>query len=351
MKLVFVYYAYENQGSSLDLQGYARAAREMGHEATVYGWPNPKIPLDYSIELAGADAVIFVFEWTTDLLHGDRLDWLRLVSSVPRRRRVVIDCDGRYNDLINVHGDFNHRTEAESIAYVDFCDAMADKIYQPTPRPLRPNVGTFLFHVYDPTWEAPLDFSAKDFSIVYVGHSKFRWHGMSQVLRAVEPVRGEAGRIGLFGYGWDRQPDWAASLNMEDAYQVDYAYMKELRVEALPPVPFAQVIATMSRGSINPVVYRPLFEHLGFVTCRTFENVAAGTIPLFLLNADYVRSIFGDAAAEELVLAGERQPDKIADVLRRPVHYAEIVQGIRDEFRRRHTPQARLHKLIEIIQE
>jgi hypothetical protein len=174
---------------------------------------------------------------------------------------------------------------------------------------------------------------------------------MSQVLRAVAPVRSEVGRIGLFGYGWDRQPDWAEGLNMEDAYRVDHAYMKDLRVEALPPVPFAQVIGTMSRGSINPVVYRPLFEHLGFVTCRTFENVAAGTIPLFLLNADYVRSVFGGLAAEELVLAGERQPHKIADVLRRPVHYAGIVQGIRDEFRRRHTPQARLRQLIEIIQE
>ena len=349
MKLVFVYYAYENQGSSLDLQGYARAAREMGHEAIVYGVPNPKIPLNYSIDLSGADAVVLVFEWTTDLLYGDRLDWLRLVSSVPRSRRVVIDCDGRYNDPINVHGDFNHRTEAESVAYMDFCDAVADKIYQPSPRPLRPNVGTFLFHIYDPAWEAPLDFSAKDFSIVYVGHSKFRWHGMSQVLRAVTPVRSEVGRIGLFGYGWDRQPDWAQTMNMEDAYQVDYDTLRALRVEAMAPVPTAQVIGTMSRGAINPVVYRPLFEHLSFVTCRTFENVAAGTIPLFLLNADYVRSLFGDEAADTLVLAGDRQEDKIAGVLRHPERYASIVEGIRQEFRRHHSPQARLRQLIEII--
>jgi glycosyltransferase involved in cell wall biosynthesis len=325
MKLVFVYYAYENQGSSLDLQGYARAAREMGHEATVYGVPNPKIPLDYSIDLGGADAVVFVFEWTTDLLYGDRLDWLRLVSSVPRSRRVIIDCDGRYNDPINVHGDFNHRTAAESTAYVDFCDALADKIYQPTPTPLRRNVGTFLFHVYDATWEVPLDFSAKDFSIAYVGHSKFRWHGMSQVLKAVAPVRNSVGRIALFGYGWDRQ------------------------VEAMAPIPTAEVISTMSRGAINPVVYRPLFEHLGFVTCRTFENIAAGTIPLFLLNAAYVRALFGDEAAEHLVLAGDNQPGKIADVLRRPEHYARIAEGIRREFRERHTPEARLRQLIEIV--
>jgi hypothetical protein len=350
MKLVFVYYAYENQGSSLDLQGYARAARAMGHEASVYGVPSPKIPLDYSIDVAGADAVVFVFEWTTDLLYGDRLDWLRLVASVPRRRRVVIDCDGRYNAPINVHGDFNHRTEAESKAYMDFCDAVADKIYQPTPRPKRANVGTFLFHIYDPAWEAPLDFSGKDFSIAYVGHSKFRWHGMSQVLKAVAPVRASVGRIALFGYGWDKQPDWAETLKMEDAYQVDYDMMRELDVEAMPPIPTSQVIATMSRGAINPVVYRPLFEHLEFVTCRTFENIAAGTIPLFLLNSSYVRSVFGDEAADHLVLAGERPQDKIADVLQRPDHYARIAEGIRQEFRRRHTPEARLNQLIEIVE-
>jgi glycosyltransferase involved in cell wall biosynthesis len=124
-----------------------------------------------------------------------------------------------------------------------------------------------------------------------------------------------------------------------------------LQVEALPPIPFAQVISTMSRGSINPVVYRPLFEHLGFVTCRTFENIAAGTVPLFLLNADYVRSVFGPDAAENLVLAGDRPQDKVLDVLHNPRHYAEIVQGIRDDFRRRHTPEARLRQLIEIVQE
>jgi hypothetical protein len=137
-------------------------------------------------------------------------------------------------------------------------------------------------------------------------------------------------------------------MKLEDTYQVDYEVLKELGVEALPPVPSAQVIATMSRGAINPMVYRPLFEHLGFVTCRTFENVAAGTVPLFLLNASYVRSVFG-AAAENLVLSGDRQHEKIADVLQQPEHYAEIVRGIRDEFRRRHTPEARLRQLFEIV--
>ena len=161
MKLVFVYYAYENQGSELDLQGYTRAARAAGHEAIVYGEPNPKIPLNYSTDLSDADAVVFVLEWTTELQNGDRLDWTRLLSSVPRLRRVVIDCDGRYNDAISVDGDYNHRNAAESRSWIDFCESLTDKICQPTHRPLRRNVRPFLFHVYDPTWEAPLHFSDK----------------------------------------------------------------------------------------------------------------------------------------------------------------------------------------------
>lgn len=349
MKLVFVYWAYENQGSELDLQGYARAAAECGHTVTVYGPLNPKIPLNYSIDLSGTDAIVFVFEWTTHLQVGNQVDWVRLLTAVPRHRRVVIDCDGRYNDTISIHGDFNHRDDSESREWMAFCDAIADKIYQPTYRPLRPNVGSFLFHIYDPVWETPLDFSTKEFSLAYVGHSRFRWHGMSRVLRALAPVRDRVGRIALFGYGWAEPPEWAAAMGIEDIYQIDADYLRRVRVEAMPPVPFSQVIATMSRGVFNPVVYRPLFERLGMVTCRTFETVAAGTIPLFLLDAEYVRAIFGEAALE-LMLAGENSQDKILDVLNRPGHYGEIVRDIRHAFALRHSPAVRLKRLIEIIE-
>jgi hypothetical protein len=350
MKLVFVYYAYENQGSELDLQGYARAAREAGHEAVVYGEPNPKIPLNYSTDLSAADAVVFVLEWTTELQNGDRLDWTRLLSSVPRRRRVVIDCDGRYNDAISVYGDYNHRNPAESRAWIAFCDSLSDKICQPTPRPLRDNVRPFLFHVYDPTWETGLDFSQKEFGMVYVGHSKFRWHGMSRMLQAVEPVRDRVGRIALFGHGWAKLPYWAADMGIEEVYKVDHPYLARLAVEPMDPVPFPKVIDTMSRGVFNPVIYRPLFERLAMVTCRTFETPAAGTIPLFVLGSDYVREIYGDLASE-LVLDRDKPEAKISDLMSRPDHCAEVVRKIRLDFAQRHSPAARLRDLIRIIED
>lgn len=350
MKIVFVYWGYENAGSMLDLKGYARAAETMGHEVIIYGPANPTFALDYSQDLNGTDAIVFVVEWTTQLQFGDRVDWVRLLEAVPPERRVVIDCDGCYNDPLEYAGDYNHKTEKESRDWIEFCDSLTSKIYQPTPRPLRPNVKSFYFHIYDKTWETPFDFSAKDYSMIYVGHTKFRWHGMSQVLHALEPVRHKAGRIGLVGEGWDAPLEWTEWEEIKDNYYVDRDYLKRLDVEALPPVPFAKVIETMERGVFNPVIYRPLFEHLHMVTCRTFETIAGGTIPLFLLDRQYVKDVFGDAALE-LVLSGDKASSTIEDVLERPDYYADIVHGIRKEFAKLHTPEVRLARLIEIIEE
>jgi len=368
MKLVFVYWGYEKAGSMLDLRAYARAARSLGHELIVYGPPldqlglaNPhdlrgayrppedRVALNYSQDLTGADAVIFIFEWTTRLQFGDRLDWARLVGQVPRRRRVVIDCDGAYNDPVWHEGDYNHRGGDSAQEWVRFCDSLSDKICQATLHPLRRNVLPFLFHVYDPAWEQPLDFRDKEFSMVYVGHTKWRWRPMCRVLRALERVRDRVGRVALVGDGWGSTPDWAAEWGLTENYFTDPLYLQKLGVEVLPPVPYREVIATMSRGVFNPVVYRPLFARLGLVTCRTFETPAAATIPLFALDAGYVREIYGEPASE-LVLAEEGTHEKILDVLARPEHYAEIVGGIRRQFARRHSPEARLRDLLAIVE-
>ena len=350
MKIVFVYWGYENAGSMLDLRGYARAAKAMGHEVTIYGPPNAAFALDYSQDLEGADAVVFVFEWTTQLQFGDRLDWTRLLEAVPRNRRVVIDCDGAYNDKFEFRGDYNHKSDDLSRNWIEVCDSISDKICQPTLRPKRANVKPFLFHIYDPTWESPLNFSDKEFSMIYLGHTKFRWHGMSQVLKAIEPVRDKVGRVALVGDGWDHPLEWTEWNEIKADYYVDRDFLRANRFEALPAVPFSQVTATMNKGVFNPVIYRPLFEYLDFVTCRTFETPAAGTIPLFLLDPRYVKETFGEPAFELMLGEGDRSA-KILDVLNRPEHYAAIVQGIRSNFAKQHSPEARLKRLIEIIEE
>jgi ferritin-like metal-binding protein YciE len=62
-----------------------------------------------------------------------------------------------------------------------------------------------------------------------------------------------------------------------------------------------------------------------------------------------VEEIYGERALE-LVLPAEKAEDKIADMLRRPDHYGEIVQSIRQHLREKHSQAARLKELIDIIE-
>src|SRR5262249_17822486 len=85
------------------------------------------------------------------------------------------------------------------------------------------------------------------------------------------------------------------------------------------------------------------------VTPRYFETPAASTIPLFGLDAAYVQEIYGEQALE-MVLPAEKPEDKIADLLRRPGYYGEIVRGIRRHMRAKHSHTPRLKELIEILE-
>lgn len=350
MRLNFVYYIMEGAGSAQDVRNYVRTARELGHEVRLYGPSRQGSPFNFSPDVASADGVVFIFEWTTDLRYGDALDLTRLIGGVPRERRVVIDCDGAYNERIEVQGDYNHRDAASSHSWMEVCESLSDKICQPTLRPRKENVRTFLFHAYDQAWEQPLDGLDKDFGMVYVGHSKYRWPPMLRVLRAVESVRDRVGRMAVVGHGWDEMPPWARPMQMEDAYFTDKAYMRHLGLEVVKPIPSEQVIGWMSRAVFNPVIYRPLFEELSLVTCRTFETPGAATIPLFGLEAEYIERIYGSAALE-LRLPEEEPEAKIADFFERPAYYRDLIEDIRGHLRRHHSYRSRVRDLVDLVME
>jgi hypothetical protein len=346
MKLVFFNWAFEDHGSAQDLYQYARVADEMGHEVVVYGRGNGDSAFKYSVDLDGADAAIFIFEYSTYL---DTLDAVRLVGRVPRDRRVVIDCDGGYNEAIRVDGDVNHADDAASARWREVCESLSDKIVQPTLHPRQPNVGTFFFHAYNPEWEMPLDFSAKRYGMCYVGNNWYRWRGLCRVLEALEPVRAEVGPLALVGHGWGSPPPWASPTLSEDAYGSDPAYLRRLGVEVQPPVRFDRVIECMGSGVFMPVIYRPLFDHLRLITCRSFETPAANTIPLFCQEPGFVAEIYGERALE-LVLPEHDPHEKILDLVERPEHYAGIVDGIRAHLREEYSYARQLEQLIGIVE-
>src|SRR5712691_3295263 len=123
MKLVFVHAVVADRGSAQDIFNYQKVAKTMGHEVLLYGPPRGDSPFQYSMDLSGVDAAVFIFEWTNSIRYGARFDYPRLLAHVPRRRRVVIDCDGKFNDAIAVAGDVNHDDGGASRRWVDVCES------------------------------------------------------------------------------------------------------------------------------------------------------------------------------------------------------------------------------------
>ena len=159
---------------------------------------------------------------------------MRLLEAVPRSRRVVIDCDGAYNDPIEFGGDYNHRSRG--------IEPLLDRrLRQPVGQDLPADATDRGGRTCAPSCSTStirpgrrrFDFADKEFSMIYVGHTKFRWRGMSKVLRAIERVRDRVGRVALVGEGWG-EPDGLDGVRMHKAsYYVDREYLKKVGVEAL----------------------------------------------------------------------------------------------------------------------
>ncbi len=352
MRLMFVYWHVENAGSAQTIYNYSQVAKALGHEVVLYAPETPNSRFNCSLDVEAADAVIFLLEWNIYLHDNKPLDLEGPVRRTPRGRRIVIDDDGMYNDVLRVGEDYNHSDADGSRQRIELYDWISDRIFQPTLHPLRPNVQTFFFHAYDPAWEVPLDFSAKEYGMVYVGSNWFRWRAMQMVLQAVAPIRDRIGRIKIVGHNWEEPPLGAESPFREAAYATDPAYLDMLNVERMPAVPIEQVIPTMSKGIFNPVLLRPVFNHLRLVNPRLFETPAANTIPLFGLDPEYVQEIYGDRALE-LVLAGpgDGASEQILDLLHRPGYYTEIVKDMRRHLAEKHSYTTRLKELIEIVKD
>jgi hypothetical protein len=97
------------------------------------------------------------------------------------------------------------------------------------------------------------------------------------------------------------------------------------------------------------VIYRPLFDHLQLVTCRTFETPAANTIPLLCQERGFVSDVYGPAGLE-LVLPSDRPQDKIVDLFERRPYYLEVVHEIRRVLRERYSYDVRLGELVDMVE-
>ena len=348
MKLMFINYIYKDAGSIMDIYSYSKAADKLGHKILIYGKPQKDIPLNFSLNTKDVDYLIFILEWTTFTNNRDRLDLTRLLNTIPRHKRIVIDCDGNYNEKVLIKKDYNHKTIKQSKDWIKIINSISDRIYQPSLKPKRNNVETFFFHAYDKNWEVPLDFHKKFFDMIYVGHNKFRWVPMEIVLNAIKPIRNSLKKIGIYGHGWDKQPEWSKKLNVEDNYLSKPKMLKKLDIEVLEPILFSKLINTMSLATFNPIIFRSVFMHFRLTTPRMYETFAANTIPLLSMGKKIAEIHFGKSA-KYLVLPKKNPEKKLLDIITNPDKYKAIVQDIRNYLHKYHSHELRLKELINFL--
>jgi hypothetical protein len=330
LNILFVMKHRGNAGSTHAIANYMRVAPRYGHSVALYGAPIWYVPeLQFSMNIGDFDRVVFLFE--SELYRIKPLQEVAVLGTFPRTSRLILDADGMYNPMISVEGyDFNHRNEAERAKWIEYLNALGDRIAQPTfLRSDNPRVSAMAFFGYNPAFQ--IDASSappKRYDILHVGHNWWRWRQVAnELLPAIEQIRDQVGEIGFIGLWWDRPPAEGLAAGPEEAFFSDPIALRRLRIQTLDAVMYHDVIQTMSTARINILTQRPVLRRLRHLTLKYFEIFCADTIPLLMLDDDHAEAVYGPAA-RELTLTG-KVGDKILDALHHPDHYKGVVADIR----------------------
>ena len=364
MKLLFVSRLDHSARAISPITKYAQVGKALGHDVAVFGEQSSAITtVPYALDVDKFDFAIFVIYGPSDFPDLPYL--ARLLDGMPKERRVIIDCTGRHNDTIRVEHDFNHLEKIDSHQgweWIEGFQAVSNKILQPTLKPLRSDVRPFLFHGFDPSgvarsYSSPQEaarawsdevVASKPYGLVYVGHNWQRWSQIARFLQVIEPIKDRVGPICLRGWDWDKRPDWAIEHGLQGV-DVDLALLQRLGVQTGWAIPFDQVVEFVSQGRFSPVFHRPLFNHLGLVTTRTFETFCSDTIPILMLPQHLVDAIYSTDArplAPDDDLAG-----RLEDMMHRPQVYWDSVLKTRTYLAQHHSYQQRFKELLAILED
>ena len=127
----------------------------------------------------------------------------------------------------------------------------------------------------------------------------------------------------------------------------DPAFLETQQVEVRHGVRFDEVVDLLGQAKFAPVIHRPLFRELGFVTNRTFETFYADTIPVLMLPETFVGQLYG-AAAKKLV-PSHGVASLVSDALKSPESYWEAVLKTRAHLAAKHSYAVRIEELKKAI--
>ncbi len=343
---------------------YAAAGRALGHEVAVFGEPNPELPaLPFTTDIGDVDMALFVMQVPSDLPEMPHL--ARVIDNLPREKRVVVDLWGRYNETIRLEHDFNHLEKLDGHLGWEWDEAfraISDTILQPTLKPLRADAGSFLFHAYDPgavlrNWDNARDAAAawrsgsadeRPYGLMYIGSNWQRWTQVRAFLESYAPHREKIGPACLMGWDWSERPLWAIDKGLA-GIDTDPAFLADIGATVWNGARFDELLPFLCMARFAPIIHRPLFNHLGLVTNRSFETFYGDTLPVLMLPREFVEAVYGPAA---LALTPEGDVGShLSDTLDRPERAWEALLETRAHLAKHHSYARRFEQLAAIAGE
>lgn len=350
MNVLFVMKTRGNAGSAHAIANYMSLAPARGHSVAIYGTPIWYVPeLRFSTDVRSFDRVVYLFE--SEIFRIKRLQDAVFLDRFPRQHRLIVDADGLYNSRVCIADyDFNHASEDLRGRWMDYIDALSDRITQPTFAPTgNGRVGSLPFYAFNPALvvdaaKAP----PKRYDVMLLGHNWWRWKEVSEeLLPGIEAIRDTIGDIAFIGLWWEHPPAEGLAAGPPQAFRSDPDRLRQLRISMPEAVMYHDVIWTMSSARINILTQRPILRHFKHLTLKYFEVFCADTIPLLMLTGEEAEAVYGPAA-RELTLPG-RTAEKLSDALDRPDHYRQVVEDVRRHLAQHHSYERRLDELMTAV--
>lgn len=341
VKIAFVGNFEYNCGSSNTLLGYIRIGKTLGYDvrASEFGYVDKiirtKIPV--ASRKWNPDLLVVVYE-SYPFLSDEDIEQIK--DSIPRKKRVLIDPDGKYLSPRSAEDDSNHPTEGSYAFWSNLYDSLSDVILLPFLKvnKSRHNVHSFLYFGIDNTIP---DYSnvKKDFDLIYVGNNWYRWKDIELIVSGISSIRDYVKHIGLIGMYWDEVKE-----GNEKATYSNSDFLEKNSIKLYKSVPYGQVEKTMSKGLLNPIFVRPILNELNLVTPRMFETFAADTIPLLPNYFKNAPQLYGESA--EVLFLSDNIAERISTILQNYNKYKNLVIKIRNNLVSRHSYEARLKELL-----
>lgn len=278
-----------NCGSSNTILGYVQAAKRLNYDVRIseFGYvdniirkyiPNAKkdwIP----------DLMVIVYE-TYPFLSKKNID--NICNTIPRKKLVILDPDGKYSVPQKCKGDKNHENFESYLKWKRLYESLSDVILQPTFNISKGSkIKSFLYFGANIHIKNNINLSMKKYDILYVGNNWYRWDDMKKFVSSISSVRELFRNFTIIGNYWDLN----SMKKYKKATLSDPNFLKTNNITLRKPVSFGKVETTMSMGMFNLLFIRPILNHLKFFTPRMFETIVADTLPIlpnYFLHAEEI---------------------------------------------------------------